>query len=102
LLVIYLWKPYFLFSRGMKESIWIYVVLFLKHMIAGAICYVAVRAICMIIPVNPATGIWHFLLYASIVFVSGTVILGSLLYAIEFGMRSFVRRMLTIVGLIKE
>ena len=102
LLIIFTWKPYFLFTRGMKEPIGIYIVLYLKHLLAGAVCFIAVRAICGLIPIDPAAGIWQFLLYASIVFVCCALILGGLLYATEFGMRSFVRRMLTITGIIKE
>ena len=102
LLIIFTWKPYFLFSRGMKEPIGIYIVLYLKHLLAGAVCFIAVRAISGLIPIDPAAGIWQFLLYAAIVFACCALILGGLLYATEFGMRSFVRRMLTITGIIKE
>ena len=102
LIIIFTWKPYFLFTRGMKEPIWIYVVLYLKHLLAGAVCFFAVRALCGLIPIDPSSGVWHFLLYALIVFIFCSLILGALLYAMEYGMRSFVRRMLTISGLIKE
>lgn len=102
LIIIFTWKPYFLFTRGMKEPIWIYVVLYLKHLLAGAACFFAVRALCGLIPIDPSSGVWHFLLYAIIVFIFCSLILGALLYAMEYGMRSFVRRMLTISGLIKE
>ena len=101
LLIIYTWRPYFLFAKGMKESLWIYIVLFIKHLLAGAVCFFAVRAIIVHIPVDPAAGIWQFLVYASAVFACATLILGGLLYATEFGMRSFVKRMLTVSGLIK-
>ena len=84
LLVIFTWKPYFLFTRGMKEPIGIYIVLYLKHLAAGGITYLCMKAICGLIPIDPASGIWNFLLYASIVFVCCTLILGALLYAIEF------------------
>jgi hypothetical protein len=61
-----------------------------------------VRALSGLIPIDPASGIWAFLLYASIVFICCTLILGGILYAVEFGMRSFVRRMLVVTGVIKE
>ena len=102
LLIIFTWKPYFLFTKGMKEPIGIYIVLYLKHLLAGAVCFIAVSAISRLIPIDPAAGIWQFILYASIVFACSTLILGGLLYATEFGMRSFVKRMLTITGIIKE
>ena len=101
ILIIYTWKPYFLFTKGLKEPIGIYIALYLKHLLAGAVCYIALRVISGYIPIDPSAGIWPFLLYASIVFVCCVLILGGMLYAVEFGMRSFVRRMLTITGLIK-
>ena len=102
LIIIFTWKPYFLFTKGLKEPVWIYVVLYAKHLLAGAVAFLAVRALCGVITMDPASGIWNFILYALIVFVGCTLILGGLLYASEYGMRSFVRRMLTITGLIKD
>ena len=102
LLIVFAWKPYFLFTKGLKEPVWIYVVLYAKHLLAGAVCFFAVRAICGLISIDPAAGIWSFLLYASIVFICCALILGGLLYAVEYGMRSFVKRMLTIIGIIKD
>ena len=102
LVIVFTWKPYFLFSKGLKEPVWIYVVLYAKHLLAGAVCFFAVRAICGLISIDPAAGIWSFLLYASIVFICCALILGGLLYVVEYGMRSFVKRMLTIIGIIKD
>lgn len=101
-LVIFIWKPYFLFSQGLKESIWVYVWLYVKHLVAGCICYFAVRTISPLIPIDPASGIWDFLLYAAIVFTCCVLIMGGMLYAVEPGMRSFFRRMLVVAGLNKE
>lgn len=39
LLIIHVWKPYFLFSRGIKVSVFVYWKLFLKHAIALFIVY---------------------------------------------------------------
>ena len=102
ILIVFTWKPYFLFSKGLKEPVWIYIVLYAKHLIVGAISFFATKAFAGLIHIDPAAGIWQFIIYASIVFVFCTIVLGGLLYASEFGMRSFVKRMLTITGLIKQ
>ena len=102
LIIIFTWKPYFLFTKGLKEPVWIYAVLYAKHLLAGAVAFFAVKALCGVIGIDPAAGIWNFILYASIVFTGCALVLGVLLYAMEFGMRSFVKRMLTISGLIKQ
>lgn len=96
LLIIFSWKPYFLFTRGMKEPFGIYIALYAKHLLAGAVCFFIVRALSGLIPIDPAASIWSFLLYASIILVSCTLILGGMLYAVEFGMRSFLSRMLRV------
>ena len=102
LLVIFTWKPYFLFTRGLKEPIGLYIVLYAKHLLAGALCFVVVRALSGLIPIDPASSLWAFLLYASIVFICCTFILGGILFAVEPGMRSFIRRMMTVAGMIKD
>ena len=102
LLIIFTWKPYFLFTRGLKEPIGLYIVLYAKHLLAGALCFVVVRALSGLIPVDPASSLWAFLLYASIVFICCTIILGGILFAVEPGMRSFIRRMMTVAGMIKD
>ena len=101
-IIIFIWKPYFLFSQGLKESVWRYIGLYFKHLVVAGICFYAVRAIGLLIPVDPACGIWNFLMYAIIIFSSCVLLLGSLLYAVESGMRSFLTRILAVVRLIKN
>ena len=101
-LVVFLWKPYFLFSKGLKEPIRVYMGLYIKHLLVGCICFFAIRALCSQIPVNPTSGIWPFLMYAAIVFISCAFLMGGLLYALEPGMRSFLNRMLAVLGVIKK
>lgn len=101
-LVIFTWKPYFLFSQGLKESIWIYIILYAKHLLVGAVCYCAVHALSYLIPIDPSSGIWCFLLYAVIIFFCCVLLLGVMLFMVEPGMRSFWGRMLAVAGLIKE
>jgi hypothetical protein len=101
-LVIFTWKPYFLFTQGIKESIWVYVALYVKHLAVGAVCYGAVRAISSLIPIDPSSSIWSFLLCAVIVFLSCVLLMGGLLCAVEPGMRSFLKRVQIVFGLTKE
>ena len=98
-LVTFLWKPYFLFSQGLKEPIWNYIVIYVKHLAVGVVSFCVVRAISTLIPVDPASGIWSFLLFAAIVFFCCVLLLAVLLYMVEPGMRSFFNRMQAIAGL---
>lgn len=102
IVVVFIWKPYFLFSRGFKEPIGAYVILYFKHLVVGGLCFFAVRAVCSFITIDPSSGIWSFLMYAFIVFSCCVLLMGGLLYAVEPGMRSFVSRMLAVAGLMKN
>ncbi len=101
-LVVFIWKPYFLFSQGLKEPIWVYIGLYLKHLVVGGICFYAVCAVSSLIPIDPASGIWNFLMCAAIIFSSCVLLLGGMLYVVEYGMRSFVGRMMAVVGLVNS
>ena len=95
-LIYFTWKPYFLFSQGLKEPIGVYIGLSAKHLLVGGLCFYAVCAISSLIPIDPASGIWNFLTYAVIIFISCVLLMGSMLYAVEYGMRSFVKRVLIV------
>lgn len=38
--IIYIWKPYYLFSRGFKMNVWKYWQIFLQHIITSAIVFI--------------------------------------------------------------
>lgn len=95
LLIVFLWKPYFLFRWGLKEPIGIYIRLYMRHIAA----IFATLSIIWIIDRNFSThtpdNAKEFTLFAL-----GTVLAtGTILYAFQMaftkGMRMFTRRIIS-------
>ena len=90
-IIIFLWKPYYLFSRGLKVSIWLYVRMYAKHLLvllfSVAIFYFAVYQW------SSRVECWQdFLLNGMYLTMSLLVILGFSTLVVEQGMRDFVGR----------
>ena len=79
-IIIYLWKPYFLFTRGLKISIYHYWLILFKNFVAFACSYFAASSLCScILPsLSLSWGAWliksalfaFFLLFFSTTFIS--------------------------------
>lgn len=89
----FLWKPFFLFRYGMKEPVLSYIWLYLKHLLAGAVCVFGTVSTVKFIPIDPAESIWTFLIYGTATLAIATVILESILLVIEPGSRHFITRL---------
>lgn len=95
--VVFFWKPYFVFRDGFKETIWTYVKLYAKHFAAALITYIAVVYMLSFVEITMQPGVWYFILYGSICVGAYTVILFLLLYATTRGMRDFMSRIKTVL-----
>lgn len=96
LLIVFCWKPYYLFCKGLRQRLRIYVFMYLKHLIAAIICTVVVHYVSSFIPFHPERGILSFFLYALFTTVSFTIFLILMLYHIGQGMRRFIWRIVRI------
>lgn len=97
LVIVFLWKPYFLFSKGFKMPISIYVKMYAKHLLILAI---VVTLLHFIIPTLGICGesSWSKLLLDGVVLaLCLTLIIGSITYVFESGMRDFVKRVLNML-----
>ena len=92
--VIFLWKPYFLFRRGLQVSISIYVKIYIKHLILASIISILVLFINNSIMVNPESSFLSFVYYSAMILGMYGVFLFTALYFLEQGMRDFMKRML--------
>lgn len=92
-----IWKPFFLFRSGMKEKLSLYFGLYLKLLVILALTVVAIYGIVSLINLDPAASFMKFGIYALLVFIPACIVICLLCYVMEEGMRSFVKRMLTVV-----
>jgi O-antigen/teichoic acid export membrane protein len=89
--IIFLWKPYYLFSRGLKVSIWLYVKMYAKHLailiLSVVIFYFAVYQW------SNQVESWQDFLFKGVYWtLSLLAILGLSALVVEQGMRNFAGR----------
>lgn len=93
-IVVFCWKPYYLFRKGLKEQFRIYVLMYIKHLIAALICVIsAYFVIKYLFGMENETFLYG--LYSLLAFV---IILTIVLYYSVSGMRRFVKRMFYVFG----
>lgn len=95
ILIVLVWKPFFLFRCGLKLPIVVYIRLYAKHLLAAAVSYIAIVFISQQIPLNPADSYGDFFLYALIIFLFCALLLCTLLYVSETGMSGFIKRLIS-------
>ena len=97
LLMIFCWKPYFLFRRGLKERLRIYAAIYAKHVLVVSVVSAVIYLIHDLLPFDPTEGIGSWLIYGiTVIGIFFFMLFGSLYLAIH-GMRSFTRRVLTLI-----
>lgn len=97
ILIVGIWKPYFLFKRGFKESIWSYwkqMFLYFSAILLPAV--IIINVINKYVSFNPSDSIINWLLMA-VIDIGGYIILTiGLLYMWTPGMGNFLHRFLSI------
>ena len=94
LLIIFLWKPYFLFSQGMKCSIIHYVSLYAKCMVAGGIMIIIALSVKQFLPIDPSTTVSNFIIVCCLVALAAGCFGFLTEYLLCAGMRQFSKRLL--------
>ena len=95
LLIIFLWKPYFLFGWGFRISVLHYWKLYFKCFVAGAVAVVICMIMFFIMAVNSEGG--YQLLYPGVVVVIFSVIFLLILCSINSSMRQGIGRILNLI-----
>lgn len=91
-LMVFLWKPYFLFKKGFVLPFRKYCFLYVKYIVCGLVSFVAVLPLASYLPLNPTGSYIHLVLYGLLVTGSFGGILFCLLYLSDRGMKKFVFR----------
>lgn len=89
-LIIMLWKPYYLFSRGLKESIWNYWKGVSRYCTAFIVSFILMFFLLRVIPINPYEGFLEWLLFAIMVFIPFALIYLCILWLIAPGIKKFL------------
>lgn len=97
LLIVGIWKPYFLFSRGFRINVWRYWINIAKYIVAIIISW-NILQFCIInnITISPTSSYASWILYAIIIITLYFIICFILMYSLNKGMRDFTYRILKI------
>lgn len=97
LLIVGIWKPYFLFSRGFRIKVWPYWINIAKYIGAIIISW-NILQFCIInnITISPTRSYASWILYAIIIITLYFIICFTLMYSLNKGMRDFTYRILKI------
>ncbi|WP_455640191.1 sugar transporter [Parabacteroides sp.] len=95
LLIVFTWKPVFLFRKGFQASIRSYIYLYIKSILAllittGLAVYISSR----FISIDPASSYANFILYAALTGGIFFILLFALLYLFNKGTRDFTKRII--------
>ena len=92
--IIYIWKPYYLFSRGFKLPILVYWKSFFVNIFATTVAYLVTKYLYItFIQANITTDNWFGLIMSGIIFVIIiTAITATLYYTVSVGFRAFLHR----------
>jgi len=92
LLIVGIWKPYFLYSKGFKISVWPYWRSIFKFLLIFAVAWGFSAFILKFVKINPENGYLQWTIYAICVTTIFSVAHFALMYLFEPGMRKFFKR----------
>lgn len=90
--IIFFWKPYYVFKKGLEAPIRIYVLKYLKHIIAFVVAFAAFRYVYTLLPLPSPTTILTFVEHVAVVAVLMGMPLAIILWIADKGMRAFTNR----------
>ena len=92
LLIVFIWKPYFLFTHGMGRSAGAYFGLFFKLLAISAVVFFLGIIFERFVGIDASAGIGPFLGYAAVLCAVFAVVLFTAMFFGERGMRTFMER----------
>lgn len=96
-LVIFLWKPYYLFRKGLKTKLSVYAVLYVKHFIFAVLATLIVLMIIRNISLDPIEDAGSLMIYGVMILGLFSVILYAILYVTSRGLQNFTHRILVVI-----
>lgn len=92
LLIVVVWKPYYLFTQGLKLPICIYWRGVVRYYLAFAIAFISMSLLISSLPIDPVKGLFHLILFAVCTVIPFIIIYFALLYFMALGMKDVLRR----------
>lgn len=93
-IIVGIWKPYFLFSRGFNSSVITYWTNYLKYILCFAAAFIMSTYIIEYIAINPAESFLNWVIYAVIIVLIFAILYAVVLYTLTKGTRDLFQRFL--------
>lgn len=99
MVIVVLWKPFFLFKKGMSLSVWSYWKVIFAHLICVACSFLSTNLLTNIVKqnINPSESILSIFLYTISIILPYTVIYSILMYILTPGFKCLIHRLLNIL-----
>lgn len=97
-IIVGIWKPYFLFTQGIKVSIWIYWINFARYLACFICAFVAAHKIVDYVQLDAASSFLIWALYAAIIMVVFALIFFIMLYFFTRGTKDLFTRFAVLIG----
>lgn len=93
-IIVYLWKPYFLFRKGFEKSMFHYFRLFFTHLLGILIAFLGARFLsAQVYSQDLLSTSWKHWIFGAVLFTVLMAVFSTLLlYVLSSGLRSFVHR----------
>ena len=101
LLIVLWWKPYYLFTQGLKVPVKNYWKGVVRYYLSFAIAFIAMSVVIPVMPVHPSEGLLQLLLFAVCTVLPFVVIYFILLYVMAFGTKDVLKRVPVVNRFIK-
>lgn len=92
LLIVVCWKPYYLFTQGLKEPVKVYWMGVLRYYISFVMAFVLVALLIHFMPINPFDSFFNMILFGICTVLPFIVIYFILLYILALGTKDLLRR----------
>lgn len=97
IIIIYIWKPYYLFNKGLKIAVWAYWKEFLKYVVASAVAFYLTMKLLEIMHLQLAvyTSWMDWIIYAMILSVIYFIVVSICLFVVTSGSRNLYKRLIS-------
>lgn len=96
IIIIGIWKPYFLYTCGLKQPPLKYLTLFLRYTLLATAAILITTTLYRFIPIDPAASWTRFLIASTLFVILLSAILSTTLYFTTKGFRLFINRLINL------
>lgn len=91
-LVVFCWKPYYLFRKALKQRLKLYIIMYVKHLSVAIVSIILIYFVLKFVPMHSFESALSSFVYGVFITILYTLILLSMFYFLGLGLNRFIRR----------